>query len=97
MKSDATGERRLLDLRRAARMGIASQLPLIDEPKLAEHGEGHRVLVKLGEMMHQGLALLSVPLFKLLLTSGFHPLWTRPALQLLTLILIACFDVGESG
>ena len=55
------------------------------------------MLVKLGEMMHQRLALLSVSLFKLLLPSGFRPLWTRPALQPLTLILIACFDVGESG
>ena len=76
---------------------MRADFPLIDEPKLAEHGGGHRVLVKLGEMMHQGFALLSVSLFKLLLTSGFHPFWTRPALQLLTLILIACFDVGESG
>ena len=76
---------------------MRANLPLINEPKLAEHGEGHRVLVKLGEMMHQGLALLSVSLFKLLLPSGFHPLRARPALQPLTLILIACFDVGESG
>ena len=76
---------------------LRANFPLTDEPKLAEQGEGHRVLVKLGQMMHQGLALLSVSLFKLLLPSGFHLLWTRPALQPLTLILIACFDVGESG
>ena len=48
-------------------------------------------------MMHQEFALLSVSLFRLLLPSGFHPLRTRSALQPLTLILIACFDVGESG
>src|SRR5436853_372396 len=76
---------------------LRANFSLIDEPKLAEQGEGHRVLVKLGEMMHQEFALLSVSLFKLLLTSGFHPFWIRPALQLLTLILIARFNVGESG
>ena len=76
---------------------MRANLPLINESKLAEHGEGHRVLVKLGEMMHQGLALLSVSLFKLLLPSGFYLLWARPALQPLTLILIVCFDIGESG
>ena len=76
---------------------MRANFPLIDEPKLAEHGEGHRVLVKFGEMMHQGFALLSVSPFRLLLPSGFHPLRTRSALQPLTLILIACFDVGESG
>jgi len=55
------------------------------------------VLVKLGEMMHQEFALLSVSLCKLLLPSSLHPVWTRPAFQLLTLMLVARFDAGESG
>jgi hypothetical protein len=38
------------------------------------------MLVKLGEMLHQEFALLSVSLFKLLLPSSLHPIWTRPAL-----------------
>ena len=76
---------------------MRANLPLIDESKLAEHGEGHRVLVKLGEMMHQEFALLSVSLFKLLLPSSLHPVWTRLAFQLLTLMLVARFDDGESG
>jgi hypothetical protein len=63
----------------------------------AEHRSEGQALVKLGQLLHERLALAPMPRLQQVEQALSGSFWAAPAFETLTVAFIASFDVGQGS